>query len=87
MEVVLRCKDYLQVDALTVVDFTMLYAVTLRRWLLLSSRVSSLVVNSLRIVNKLITNNETRDENNKWRVTPTVKLEPNLIKHCGINNG
>ena len=73
MEVVLRCKDYLQVDALTVVDFTMLYAVTLRRWLLLSSRVSSLVVNSLRIVNKLITNNETRDENNKWRVTPTVK--------------
>ena len=41
MEVVLRCKDYIQVDALTVVDFTMLYAVA--RWLLLSSRVSSLL--------------------------------------------
>ena len=46
MEVVLRCKNYIQVDALTVVDFTVLYAVTLTRWLL-SSRVSSLVVNSL----------------------------------------
>ena len=44
MEVVLRCKDYIQVDALTVVEFTVLYAVTLTRWLLLSSRVSSLVV-------------------------------------------
>ena len=44
MEVVLRCKDYIQVDALTVVEFTVLCAVTLTRWLLLSSRVSSLVV-------------------------------------------
>ena len=44
MEVVLRCKDYIQVDALTVVEFTVLYAVMLTRWLLLSSRVSSLVV-------------------------------------------
>ena len=51
MEVVLRCENYVQVDALTVVDFTKLYEVMRR--LLLSSRVSSLV-----IVNKLITNSE-----------------------------
>ena len=44
MEVVLRCEDYVQVDALTVADFTMLYVVTRR--LLLSSRASSLVINS-----------------------------------------
>ena len=47
MEVVLRRKDYIQVDALTVVEFTVLYAVTLTRWLLLSSRVPSLVVVTL----------------------------------------
>ena len=47
MEVVLRCEDYVQVHALTVVDFTMLYVVTRR--LLLSSRVSSLVINLLTI--------------------------------------
>ena len=29
MEVVLRCENYVQVDALTVVDFTMLYVVWL----------------------------------------------------------
>ena len=48
MEVVLRCKNY--VDTLTVVDsfdFTMLYVVMHR--LLLSSRVSSLVINLLTI--------------------------------------
>ena len=47
MEVVLRCENYVQVNALTVVDFTMLYVVTRR--LLLSSRVSSLVINLLTI--------------------------------------
>ena len=47
MEVVLRCENYVQVDALTVVDFTMLYVVVRR--LLLSSRVSSLVINLLTI--------------------------------------
>ena len=47
MEVVLRCEDYVQVHALTVVDFTMLYVVTRR--LLLSSRVLSLVINLLTI--------------------------------------
>ena len=63
MEVVLRCEDYVQVDALTVVDFTMLYV-----------RVSSLVINSLFSYshNELITKNETRDNYNKRRVTPTV---------------
>ena len=40
MEVVLRCENDVQVDALAVVDFTMLYVVCL-----------------------LITNNETRDDN------------------------
>ena len=39
MEVVLQCENYVQVDALTVVDFTMLYVVTRTRRLL-SSRVS-----------------------------------------------
>ena len=43
MEVVLQCENYVQVDSLTVVDFTMLYVVTRR--LLLSSRVSLLVIN------------------------------------------
>ena len=38
------------------------------------------------IINKLITNDETRDDNNTRRVTPTVKCEPNHIKHCEINN-
>ena len=47
MEVVLRRENYVQVDALTVVDFTMLYVVVRR--LLLSSRVSSLVINLLTI--------------------------------------
>ena len=47
MEAVLRCENYVQVDALTIVDFTMLYVVMRR--LLLTSRVSSLV-----IVNKLM---------------------------------
>ena len=42
MEVVLRLENYVQVDALTVVD------VVVRR-LLLSSRVSSLVINLLTI--------------------------------------
>ena len=95
MEVVLRCENYVQVNALTVVDFTMLYVVTRR--LLLSSRASSLVINLLtiwingntlsRIVNKLITNNEMRDDNNNRRVTPTVKWEPSHITRCEINNG
>ena len=53
MEVVLRCENYVQVDALTVLDFTILYVVM--RQLLLSSRVSPLV-----IVNILITNSEMR---------------------------
>ena len=44
MEVVLRCEDYVKVDALTVADFTIVYVVTRR--LLLSSRASSLVINS-----------------------------------------
>ena len=43
MEVVLQCENYVQVDSLTVVDFAMLYMVTRR--LLLSSRVSLLVIN------------------------------------------
>ena len=43
MEVVLQCENYVQVDSLTVVDFAMLYVVTRR--LLLSSRVSLLVMN------------------------------------------
>ena len=43
MEVVLQCENYVQVDSLTVVDFAMLYVVTRR--LLLSSRVSLLVIN------------------------------------------
>ena len=47
LEVVLRLENYVQVDALTVVDFTMLYVVVRR--LLLSSRVSSLVINLLTI--------------------------------------
>ena len=47
MEVVLRLQNYFQVDALVVVDFTMLYVVARR--LLLSSRVSSLVINLLTI--------------------------------------
>ena len=38
-------------------------------------------------VKKLITNDETRDHNNNRRVTPTMKCEPNHIKHCEINNG
>ena len=45
MEVVLRGKAYIKVDSLTVVDFAMLYVVTRR--LLLSSRVSLLVINLL----------------------------------------
>ena len=53
MEVFLRCENYIQVEALTVLDFTMLYVVMRR--LLLSSGVSSLV-----IVNKLITRSEMR---------------------------
>ena len=43
MEVVLQCENYVQVDSLTVVDFAMLYVV--KRRLLLSSRVSLLVIN------------------------------------------
>ena len=42
MEVVLRLENYVQVDALTVVD-------VVARRLLLSSRVSSLVINLLTI--------------------------------------
>ena len=45
MVVVLRCVNYVQVDALTIVDFTIRYEVTCH--LLLSSRVSSLVINLL----------------------------------------
>ena len=47
LEVVLRRENYVQVHALTVVDFTILYVVARR--LLLSSRVSSLVINLLTI--------------------------------------
>ena len=88
MEVVLRCKDYIQVDSLTVVDFTMLlicghahahalvviYIVSrfIVGYLFLIT-LFSLLYTLCRIVNKLITNNETRDDNNKRRVTPTVK--------------
>ena len=43
MEAVLRCENYVQVDALVVVDFTMLYVVTRR--LLLSSRVLTVINN------------------------------------------
>ena len=46
-EVVLRWENYVQVNALTVVDFTMLYVVMCR--LLLLSCVSLLVINLLRI--------------------------------------
>ena len=55
MEVVLGCENYVQVDALTVVDFTMLYVIWLsfhhwcQRRLLLSSRVRLLVINLLTI--------------------------------------
>ena len=49
MEVVLRCENYM-FKSLTVVDFTMLYVVTRR--LLLSSRVSLLVIN-LRLKRRL----------------------------------
>ena len=50
IEVVLRCKNYVQVDALTVVDYTFMwfgshFTVGVTRRLLLSSRVSLLVVN------------------------------------------
>ena len=41
----------------------------------------------IQIANKLITNDEMRDDNNNRRVTPTVKCEPNHIKQCEINNG
>ena len=51
MEVVLRCENYVQVDALTVVDFKMLYAVT--HLLLLSSHVSSLVIKILTILERV----------------------------------
>ena len=70
MEVVLRCKDYIQVDSLTVVDFTMLlicghaHAHALV-FIYIVSRFFSLLYTLCRIVNKLITNNETRDDNNK----------------------
>ena len=47
-EVVLQCKNYVQVNVLTVVDFTMRYVVT--PWLLLLSRVSLLVINLLTII-------------------------------------
>ena len=85
MEVVLRCKDYIQVDSLTVVDFTMLLICGhAHAHALVVIIVSRFIVGCLflitlfslytlcRIVNKLITNNETRDDNNKRRVTPTV---------------
>ena len=56
MEVLLRCENYIQVDALTVVDFTRLYVAWLSfhcwcqsRRLLLSSHVSLLVINLLTI--------------------------------------
>ena len=59
MEVASRSENYIQVDALTVVDFTMLYVsdmwfgshftVGVTRRLLLSSRVSLLVINLLTI--------------------------------------
>ena len=49
MEVVLRCENYM-FKSLTVVDFTILYVVTRR--LLLSSRVSLLVIN-LRLKRRL----------------------------------
>ena len=45
-----------QVDALTVIDFTMLYVVTRR--LFLSSRVSSLVINLLTIFELTVINND-----------------------------
>ena len=47
---------HVQVDALTVVDFTMLYVVTRR--LFLSSRVSSLVINLLTIFELTAINND-----------------------------
>ena len=28
-----------------------------------------------------------QDDNNNWHVTPTVKCEPNHIKHFEVNNG
>ena len=43
MEVVLRCENYVQVDSLTVVDFTMLYVV----WLSFHSWCQAPVVNIL----------------------------------------
>ena len=86
IEVVLRCKDYIQVDSLTVVDFTMLLICghAHAHALVVIYIVSRFIVGCLflitlfslytlcRIVNKLITNNETLDDNNKRRVTPTV---------------
>ena len=47
---------HVQVDALTVVDFTMLYVVTRR--LFLSSRDSSLVINLLTIFELTVINND-----------------------------
>ena len=55
MEVVLRGEGYVQFDALTVVNFTKLcvvwshFTVSVTRRLLLSSRVSLLVINLLTI--------------------------------------
>ena len=59
MEVVLRCENYVQVDALTFADFTLLVwtdshiTVGVTRRLLLSSRVSLLVINLLTIREKV----------------------------------
>ena len=49
MEVALRCENCVQVDALTVVWFGSHFTVGVTRRLLLSSRVSLLVINLLTI--------------------------------------
>ena len=82
MEVVLRCENYVQVDSLTVVDFTMLYVIWLSFYCCCYAPVVNIVsrfivgylfINhsreSIQIVNKLITNDETRDNKNNRRVT------------------
>ena len=46
-----------------------------------------IIIPLIQKVNKLITNEETRDDNNNRRVTVTVKCEPNhILRHCEINN-
>ena len=62
MEVVLRCENYVQVDALTVVDCGQ----------------------ALVIVNKLITNSEMRDVNNKGTSTKCLIYRDQIFRDNSI---